>query len=54
MAISGGGKIDISFNTFNTEALIPCACGRTFLPSSLPKHAKGCKAAQENPNFANS
>ena len=38
------GSIDVdsynqeAFDHFNTVALVPCACGRTFLPDSLIKH----------------
>ena len=27
-----------AFDHFNTVALVPCGCGRTFLPDSLIKH----------------
>lgn len=34
---------DKAFETFNTEALVPCEnCGRTFLPESLPRHHNFC------------
>lgn len=36
---------DAAFDAYNTKALVPCqGCGRTFLPESLEKHLKGCKA----------
>ena len=31
-----------AFDHFNTNALVPCECGRTFLPESLAKHQKNC------------
>ena len=31
-----------AFNHFNEVALVPCECGRTFLPDSLVKHQKTC------------
>ena len=34
-----------AFDHFNTVALVPCGCGRTFLPDSLVKHQKTCKSA---------
>jgi hypothetical protein len=33
-----------AFKEYNEKALVPCdICGRTFLPESLVRHAKGCK-----------
>ena len=32
-----------AFDHFNTVALVPCGCGRTFLPDSLIRHQKSCK-----------
>jgi hypothetical protein len=42
--LNGDKSIDIealnqqSSYKYNDEALVPCACGRTFLPDSLLKH----------------
>jgi len=36
-----------TFESYNTNALVPCVCGRTFLPDSLKRHQKGCKGAQD-------
>ncbi|KAK9808816.1 hypothetical protein WJX72_004195 [[Myrmecia] bisecta] len=34
-----------SFDTYNTQALVPCEyCGRTFLPDALKHHSKACTA----------
>jgi hypothetical protein len=38
---------DEAFESYNTNALVACVCGRTFLPDSLKRHQKGCKGAQE-------
>ena len=35
-----------AFDHFNTVALVPCGCGRTFLPDSLVRHQKTCKSAK--------
>ena len=32
-----------AFDHFNSTALVPCGCGRTFLPDSLKRHQKTCK-----------
>lgn len=55
-ALKGGG-IDYNnldaFNSavqdnYNKNVLVPCGgCGRTFLPESLAKHIKGCKAGAQ-------
>ena len=34
-----------AFDHYNTVALVPCGCGRTFLPDSLVRHQKTCKSA---------
>ena len=34
-----------AFDHFNTVSLVPCGCGRTFLPDSLIRHQKSCKKA---------
>jgi len=38
-----------AFDHFNTVALVPCGCGRTFLPDSLKRHQKTCKSASIMP-----
>ena len=37
-----------AFTQFNKMALVPCGCGRTFLPDSLAKHQKTCMSASGN------
>lgn len=48
-AANGGYDVDTynaeAFDHFNTVALVPCGCGRTFLPDSLVRHQKTCKSA---------
>jgi hypothetical protein len=29
---------EAAYQAYNTDALMPCACGRTFLPDSLKRH----------------